>query len=273
MRKSAFGGSFYDSDKGKLLKFIDSAVLQAKVSSEVRDAVSYVAPHAGYMYSGNVAAYTYKALSMNEKLGIVDTIIVIGPNHTGMGTPISMSAEDWSTPLGKSVNDTAFSKAIAESESVRIDETAHAYEHSVEVQLPFIQHVAPGKKLVFICMGDQSLGASKALSKAIISAAEKLKRKAIVIASSDMNHYESEKIARAKDLSLLEAAKSLDYEKFNRLIDELQDSACGFGPITVAMLFGKHEGAKKGMLLKYGNSGDVTGDYSSVVAYPSIAFV
>lgn len=274
MRKSVFDGSFYPSSKTKLQDFIESALQMANTTENVKDAFSYVAPHAGYIYSGKTAAFTYKALKEHSNIEKIDTIIIVGPNHTGKGRPISVSIDDWETPLGRATNDKELSKAIAEqSEYIGLDESAHEGEHSIEVQLPFIQYLLPKKKLVFICMGDQSIEASELLSKAIIDAADELKRKILVVASSDFNHYESAEVAKRKDTKLLEAAKALDYKKFNRLVDELQDSACGFGPITVSMLFAIHMDAKRGVMLKYSSSGDETNDYSSVVAYSSIAFI
>jgi AmmeMemoRadiSam system protein B len=152
------------------------------------------------------------------------------------------------------------------------DEIAHAFEHSVEVQLPFIQKYLGEAKCVFICMGDQSYPACIALSNAIMLAAKTKKRRIAVIASSDFNHYESASIAKKKDAPTIDAALKLDAEKFHELIYKNKDSACGYGPITVATIFARRSGARSGMLLKYATSGDVTNDYDSVVAYASIVF-
>lgn len=273
MRKSVFNGSFYPAGKSETEEFIKNAIKKADITGDMSDAISYVAPHAGYMYSGKTAAFSYKAMKASKITENTETIIVVGPNHTGNGTPISISMDDWETPFGKASNDRELSKAIAaNSEYLQIDEEAHRGEHSIEVQLPFLQYLFPGKRFAFICMGDQSLSASELLSDAIIKAAQVLNRKVLVVASSDFNHYESAEVAKRKDSKLLDAIKVMDYKSFNRLVDELRDTACGFGPITVAMLFAKHSSAKKGMVLKYTNSGEETGDYSSVVAYSSIAF-
>ena len=273
-RKSRFNGSFYPSQKKEILQFIEAALRDAKVDAGPGSPFSYVAPHAGYAYSGKTAAYTYKALSKNPRMSKVETIVVVGPNHTGMGKPIAVSPDDWETPIGISLNDRELSKRIAEgSDYISMDGLAHANEHSIEVQLPFLQHLFPKKKLVFICMGDQRVGASELLSNAIIKASDELKRGIMIIASSDFNHYESAEVAERKDSRLLDAARALDYKGFNRLVEELEDSACGFGPISVAMLFAMRMGGRRGVVLKYTNSGESTGDYSSVVAYASIAFI
>lgn len=274
MRRSVFDGSFYMRDRKKLEEFIKTAMGEAKVRQGVGNAVSYVAPHAGYVYSGKAAAFTYKAMKENKRLEGTSTIIIVGPNHTGTGKPISVSMEDWKTPLGTAMNDTELSKAIAEdSERIWIDEQAHANEHSIEVQLPFIKCLFPEKKFVFICMGDQSTGSSEILAKSIINRVKKLKRNVFMVASSDLTHYEPADIAKVKDSKLLGAAMALDWKGFNRVVRDTNHTACGFGPMTVAMIFAKHEAAKEGIVLRYCNSGDITKDYQSVVAYASMAFV
>ena len=162
MRKSRFSGSFYPASRKEITGFIGAALDKAKPDLAARGAFSLVAPHAGYVYSGSTAAYTYKALAGNSHLGETDTIVLVGPNHTGIGDPIAVSLEDWETPIGISKNDRELSNAMAESSDyISIDETAHAGEHSLEVQLPFLQHLLPDKRLALICMGDQSIGASE----------------------------------------------------------------------------------------------------------------
>ena len=274
MRYEAFAGSFYTFDKKELEQFIDKALQEANVDKEIAEhAVSFVAPHAGYIYSGHVAAYTYKAIKIMANARKVDTFIIIGPNHTGYGAPIAISAEDWHMPFGVVKNDLKLSKLIAEkSNYINLDESAHSNEHSIEVQLPFLQKVVEDPKCVFICMGDQSIGASKELAKAILEASKELGREVAVIASSDFNHYESAEVAEGKDMPAIEALLKLDYHEFNKRLEQSGDTACGFGPITVATIFAKEKGAKAGYLLKYANSGDANGDYSSVVAYASIIF-
>lgn len=274
MRAPKFAGSFYPYSKDDTLRFVRGALASANpLGKDLKRASSYVAPHAGYVYSGGTAAFTYKALSLNDRLEKVNTIVIIGPNHTGLGKPISVSLDDWRTPVGVSENDKELSREISGfSDYISMDEDAHAEEHSIEVQLPFLQLVAPGKKLCMICMGDQSLEASRLLSGAILGAAEKKKRDIIVVASSDFNHYESGETAKRKDTQLHDAISKLDYERFNKLVHSLEDTTCGYGPITVATMFAKGMGASRGIILKYSNSGDQTGDYSSVVAYSSVAF-
>jgi hypothetical protein len=270
-----FAGSFYPGKDGELSKFIDGAMGSAEVDPKaVEGAVAYVAPHAGYEYSGKTAAFTYKAMRYSKNAASADSVVVVGPNHTGKGAPIAVSTSDWETPLGIAQNDTELSNAIAStSESLYIDEDAHRGEHSIEVQLPFLQRVLAGKKFCFVCLGDQSVGSSELLADAILKASRSLGRKVAVLASSDFDHYEPADVAKGKDSKLLEELKRMDHVAFNGLVDTLDDSICGFGPITVAMLFAKGMGAHSGMVLNYSNSGDSTGDYSNVVAYASVVFV
>jgi MEMO1 family protein len=273
-RKSAFDGSFYPSKKKELEEFVKRSIEHITIEENLSKSVSYVAPHAGYIYSGETAAFTYKAMLSSKFVESATTIVIIGPNHTGVGRPLSVSMDNWETPLGVVTNDKELSKEIVQkSEYIDINDEAHENEHSIEVQLPFIQSTFPDKKASFICMGDQSIEASELLANAIIKASEDLDRKIVVLASSDFNHYESAETAKKKDTKLFGAVNDLNYKEFNKLVEEVQDTACGYGPITVSMIFAKHMGAQKGLVLKYNNSGDKTRDYSSVVAYSSIAFV
>ncbi len=274
-RKSAFAGSFYPkgpSELKKLIKeYLDSATVDAK---KVDGALAYVAPHAGYVYSGKTAAHTYKALSLNANLDEISTIIIIGPNHTGIGAEISVSGQGWETVFGVVKTDEELAVLICKNSGIAIiDESAHSGEHSIEVQLPFIQYLNVEKRFVFICMGSQSLESCKNLSKAVVDSAKELKRDCVVVASSDFNHYESAKVGEGKDRRLFRELETLAYENFNRLVSEIDDSACGYGPITVAAMFAKANKAKRGLLLDYSNSGYETGDFGSVVDYASFAFI
>ncbi len=270
-RRPSFAGTFYPADPKELEELIAKQMLKADTMA-LAETKAFVAPHAGYHYSGQVAAYTYAALQQAHAKKKFDTLVVIGPNHTGYGRPIAVSLDDWQTPLGTVKNDRELSETIAGMPDMYADEIAHAFEHSVEVQLPFIQKTIGEVKCVFICMGDQSYEASVALTSAIVSAAKNKGRKITILASSDFNHHESAVVAKKKDAPAIDAALKLDPEGFHELIRKSGDSACGFGPITVAAMFARRSGAKSGMLLKYATSGDVTNDYSSVVAYASIVF-
>ncbi len=272
IRKPAVAGQFYPDQEGELSRMLDKLLADSK-AEVVAEGIAFVAPHAGYAYSGAIAAHTYAALRSAHSKRKFDSLVVIGPNHTGYGSPIAVSMDDWQTPLGVVKNDIELSKLIASMPDMSADDIAHGFEHSVEVQLPFMQKTLPGVSSSFICMGDQSYKASVGLTNAITVAAKRLGRRMAVIASSDFNHYESAEIAKKKDMPAIDAILKLDAENFHEIIRRNEDSACGYGPITVAALFARRNGAKKGELLKYGNSGDATNDYKSVVAYASIVFV
>lgn len=272
MRNPAFAGGFYPSDSAELSAFVSKAVSDADIDAGVALGVkSYIAPHAGYVYSGKAAAYTYKLLKENAKE--IDTIVLVGPNHTGMGKAVAISTQDWKTPLGVVNSDTELAEAIArEDRFFSLDEIAHREEHSLEVELPFIQTVAPGTKAVFICMGNQSFESSMSLATSIVVSAKRLRRRITVLASSDLNHYEPAAIAKRKDEMLFGSIRKLDVDGFYNALRESQDSACGYGPIAVSLLFARAKGAIQGEILNYANSGDETGDYESVVSYAAIAF-
>ena len=270
-RKPTAAGTFYPADPQQLQSMMQKQLLKADVGA-LSECKAYVAPHAGYQYSGQIAANTYAAMQQAYAKKNFETIVIIGPNHTGYGRPIAVSFEDWQTPLGVVKNDRELSQAIADMPDMYSDEIAHAFEHSIEEQLPFLQKCGIEASCVFICMGDQSYEACIALSNAIVMAAKAKKRKITILASSDFNHYEAASVAKKKDVPAIDAALQLDAEKFHDLIHKNNDSACGYGPITVATMFARRSGAKSGMLLKYATSGDFTNDYNSVVAYASIVF-
>ncbi len=214
MRKSFVAGSFYPENKKELLKMISNSIDQADIETLVEDIKGFVAPHAGYIYSGRIAAYTYKALYYYSKKHDIDSFVIIGPNHSGYGPLISISNEDWQTPLGIFKNDRELTKSIA-SYGIEIDETAHEEEHSIEVQMPFIQYLFDKPKGSFICMMDQSNYSSELVSHAIYEASRSLHRNIVVIASSDFNHYESAEIAKKKDMPAIKALEELNVMKFN----------------------------------------------------------
>ncbi len=274
MREPAVSGTFYPAEEGKLANFIENAIKDARLSHDTEDAVSYVAPHAGYVYSGRTAAYAFSAMLSKKEIEQTETFVIIGPNHTGNGKPIAVSMQDWSTPLGTIKNDKDLSNLIAKTKGIDKDEAAHKEEHSIEVQVPFVQQLFPDTKGCFICMGDQSIEAAGLLSDAIINAINATGRKVIVLASSDFNHYEPRAIAQRKDKPLFERLEGLDLDGFYRIKKEQNESACGYGPIAVSLLYAQNmHNASRGFLLHNSDSGDETGDTSSVVDYASLCFL
>jgi AmmeMemoRadiSam system protein B len=228
-----------------------------------REILSLIVHHAGYLYSGPVAAHAYKQL---EDDGIIETAIIIGPNHTGYGPPVSIWAKNtWSTPLGEvSVNEDLAQQLVGGV--VKADETAHLYEHSVEVQLPWLQHLYGKVKIVPITMMAQDLETARELGKTISMYAAN----SIIIASTDFSHYESHDITTEKDRAMIEAITNLDEEELYQRRASLNCTMCGYGPVAVAIIAANAMKARKPELLKYATSGEITGDFSRVVGYASM---
>jgi AmmeMemoRadiSam system protein B len=235
-----------------------------------RNIVGLVVPHAGYMASGPVAAHAYHHLAQDGK---PDVIVIFGPNHTGYGSALAVMNEGvWRTPLGDVEIDTETADRILQaSRIVDVDEMAHAYEHSIELQLPFLQYLYGSEfKFVPICFGMQDLVSSREVGKATAKA---LKGKnALVIASSDMTHYESQERAEKKDKMAIDAALKMDETQYYHTVEAYGISTCGYGPTIAAITAAKELDAKKAQLLCYKTSGDVLGDRSAVVGYVSIVF-
>ena len=270
MRFPAVAGAFYTASASALRDEVKRYLEEAEKAVKPQKRVAIVCPHAGYVYSGKCAAYSYASASNWKEKGI--TAVIIGPNHTGVGTPISVSFDDWKTPLGEMKCDAELAQAICDSDKMaKRDETAHLNEHSSEVQVPFVQMCAPDAKMVGVCMGWQDIGAAETLGRAVAAAVGKLKRNVIVIASSDFTHYEPAERAREKDMPAISMLEKMDEQGFEEIVEERALSICGHGPIAAAMHYAKLAGAKKCELLKYTNSGEASGDYKSVVAYASLA--
>lgn len=270
MRHPAVAGSFYVSSAPRLRKEVEGYLAAASRVVARKERLAIVCPHAGYMYSGATAGYSFASCANFSRKEM--TAVVIGPNHTGMGLPISVSFEDWKTPIGVCACDTELAGAIVKGGKIaRRDELAHAQEHSCEVQLPFLQVAAPSARIVCICMGWQDAEAARDLGKAICEAARKTGRDVVVIASSDFTHFESGEAARQKDSQAIALLGKMQGDEFESLVDARGLSICGHGPIAAALHYAKLSGAKKCELLRYTNSGETTGDSGNVVAYASLA--
>ncbi len=235
-----------------------------------RSLKAVIAPHAGYMYSGMPAAHTF--LKIFED-GIPDHIVMLGPNHTGIGARVAVCNDDWQTPLGIVQYDSVLGTAIVEeNEYASFDCVAHSSEHSLEVQVPFLQYtLGPGVTFVPICLTDQSYAVCESIGKTLANLANEMD--ILVLASSDFTHFESAESARKKDNQAMEFLEFLDPEGFLSFVHGHRVSICGAGPIAAAMIFAKERGATQFNVLKYTTSGDITKDNSNVVAYVSAAIV
>jgi len=270
-RKPAVSGMFYAGTARELEEEIEWCYkhelgpgVMPQVNSEgPREIVAIVAPHAGYYYSGPVAAHAYKELADD---GVFDTAVILGPNHTGYGYPVSVwVGAAWNTPLGEvEINKTLAQKLLGEV--IKADETAHVHEHSIEVQLPWLQHLYRKVKIVPIAMLTQDIETARTVGKAISQADDNL----ILIASSDFTHYEPHPVAVEKDGCMIEAIVALDEEELYKRCERLNCTMCGYGPVASVIVAAKEMKAKRARLLKYATSGDTSGDFSRVVGYGAI---
>lgn len=261
MRAPAVSGQFYPRSKNDLNREISRCF--ESVPTGERPVLGAVVPHAGYIYSGNTAAYVYSVLPK------ADTFVLMGPNHTGYGSPVSVSSEKWSTPMGDISPDLEFIKALPKR-IIDTDESAHKYEHSIEVQLPFLQHRFSNFNIVPICMGMQDEETALEVGMELAEAARKVNKKVVIIASSDFSHYKRDKVAREDDAYFISSILDMDIPAFYRKLYERNASVCGYGPIAAMLGASKALGAKKASLLKYSTSGDITGDLAAVVGYAGI---
>jgi len=277
VRRPAQAGTFYAGSRSQLEAQIRNCFLHELGPKHLPEAsakgqgriVALVSPHAGYMYSGPVAASGYDTLASD---GTPDLFIILGPNHSGLGSGVSIMAEGrWQTPLGESVIDSDIANLICQHSSmIDVDDDAHAFEHSIEVQLPFLQYVYRREiRFVPICMMMQDLRTSVEVGEAIAKAIEG--RDAVTIASSDMTHYEPQKSAEKKDSTVIESILKLDEKELQDVVESRNISMCGYGPVSSAIRCAKILGATKANLLNYKTSGDITGDYDAVVGYASVA--
>ena len=277
-RPPAQAGTFYPDTEGALRTQIQQSFLHPLGPGAIptipgtrnQNLLGLIVPHAGYSYSGPVAAHSYYH---QASAGIFESIIILGPNHTGLGSGVSTMTEgEWSTPLGDVPIDTDLAQEIVDSSHlVDVEDEAHRNEHSIEVQLPFLQFIYPRRfKFVPICMMLQDLQTSIEVGEAIAKAAEN--HRAIVLASSDWTHYEPQEQAQSKDKQAIEEALQMNEKKFQEIIEERSVSACGYGPVIAMIHAAKLRGAKSGNLLSYQTSGDVTGDKSAVVGYAAASF-
>lgn len=257
-RPCSVAGMFYPQDPSHLEQLLEK-LYRGKATD--LDALGIVAPHAGYIYSGDVAAYAYTAIPATFS----GTFVIVGPSHRGYLT--CTSAIPWETPLGVIEVDNEFIRAL----DIKVDEASHRNEHSIEVQMPFIRYRFPHARVVPLMMGEQSLDSAKALAEDILRAIASTGQEVKIVASSDFSHYIREEVARRQDLYAIEALATLNVTEFYQRIEERGVSACGYGPIACMCLVAQGMGARRGFLLRYSTSGDVTADHNQVVGYGAIA--
>jgi len=279
VRHPAVAGSWYAGTSKGLRTQIEECFthklgpgeLPKVVKEGPRNLVGLVCPHAGYMYSGPVAAHAYYELAKDGK---PEVIVIFSPNHTGRGSALAVMNEGvWRTPMGDvEIDAQTANQILSESRVIDVDERAHAYEHSIELQLPFLQYLyGSAFKFVPICFLMQDLESSREVGQATAKALSG--KNALVIASTDMTHYEPHERAEKKDKMAINAAVKMDEEQYYSTVESYSISTCGYGPTIAAITAAKALGTKKAQLLCYKTSGDITGDFSAVVGYASIAFI
>jgi AmmeMemoRadiSam system protein B len=263
IREPVVAGQFYPGSSDGLKRMIASMVDDR---AEKVDAIGLVSPHAGYIYSGIVAG------AVLSRVKFKDTFVILGPNHTGRGKAFSiMTKGTWKTPLGEVEIDSELGKLIlASSSHLEEDHLAHQFEHSLEVQVPFLQYFKPDVRIVPIILTHASGAAYKKIGMELASAIKESKKRVVILASSDMTHYESHESARSKDRRAIEAILDLDEDELLRRVEEFGISMCGYAPVVSLISAAKELGARKAELVKYQTSGDTSGDYSSVVGYAGI---
>lgn len=264
IRHPAVAGHFYPRNPDELRAEIGS---YSNADAHPISALGCIAPHAGYMYSGHVAGAVYSHLELPPR------IIVMCPNHTGLGSPLSIMSEgEWETPLGKA----AIDSEIADDLKNRLpllseDSYAHRSEHAAEVQLPFLQaRLGNDFRFVPIAVGTGRFENLAALGEAIADSIAALEQRVLIIASSDMNHYESDVVTRDKDAKAIEKVLALDARGLYNVVTTEKITMCGFGPAVAMLTAARLLGATRAELIKYATSGDISGDRNAVVGYAGI---
>lgn len=263
-RKAFVAGQFYPGDRERLRETIRKVADPAAVPKK---SVAVVSPHAGYMYSGAVAGAVFAATV------IPATVVILGPAHRDIGSLFAIQSRGtWQTPLGESAVETELAaKIVGRSGLVQEDEASHLWEHSLEVQLPFIQYFRKDAAIVPICVSHEAgYGELEALGVALALAIRDLGRETLIVASTDMSHYVSQKTAQRKDMMAIQKILDLDPAGLYGTVTAERISMCGFQPTTAALAAARDLGASGAELVLYQTSGDTTGDLAQVVGYAGI---
>ncbi len=263
VRRPAVAGTFYAGSRERLRLQIEQ-LLPAQRAPE--PAVGLMVPHAGYAYSGRVAGAVY------ARTALPDSCVILGPNHTGLGAGAAILAGgEWETPLGRLPVDTELATAIrSASPLIAEDPQGHAREHSIEVQLPFLQYLGRPGRFVPLCLLLHDLSACREVGGAVAAAIRQVGRPVLIIASSDMSHYVSRQEATEQDRYALDAIRALDPEGLHAVVHRRGISMCGVHPVTAMLVAARALGAARAEVVAYTDSGEVAGDPSQVVAYAGV---
>lgn len=270
LRRPAVAGRFYPGDPDDLRTEAQGYLSQASSVKQVPlRALGCIAPHAGYMYSGHVAGAVFARLEVPQRC------IVLCPNHTGMGRALAVMSEGgWQTPLGDVPIDAELAAALkARFPALQEDAAAHRAEHAAEVELPFLLLRQPELRFVPIALGTGQFETLEQLGKVLADVIAAQKDPVLIVASSDMNHYESDVVTRAKDHRAIERILTLDPRGLFDVVTQQDISMCGYGPAVVMLTAARQLGAKSAELVKYATSGDISGDRDMVVGYAGVVVV
>lgn len=262
-RPPAVAGRFYPADPRELSRQVEEYAAGAGEKSAARGCI---VPHAGYRYSGSVAGAVYKVLQLPSRF------ILLGPRHFPRGEPMAILSEGaWNTPLGDTQIDSALAHELKRAcPLLREDEVAHRPEHSLEVQLPFLQRLAGGFSFVPVVLGTDRYRELEELGRAVAKVVAEQTEPVLVIASSDMNHYEDDTLTREKDRLAIDRILALDARGLFDTVHSRDISMCGYAPATVMLTAARVLGATRAKLVRYATSGDITGDREEVVGYAGI---
>jgi len=263
-RKPYVAGQFYPSGRERLRETIAALV---DPQADPQTAIAIVSPHAGYVYSGRVAGAVFSSAK------IPGICVILGPSHRGIGPLFAIQVRGrWSTPLGESpVDEILAARIAAATDLVEENDAAHLAEHSLEVQLPFIQYFRPDAAIVPIVVSAEARYEDlESLGQALAGAIREERRETLIVASTDMSHYVSQKTAEKKDMSAIRRVLDLDPTGLFETVMSERISMCGFQPTTAALVAGRGLGASKAELIRYQTSGEASGDYAQVVGYAGI---
>ncbi len=267
VRPPAVAGTFYEGSPERLRRQVE-ACFAANPPAPARKErlIGAVVPHAGLMYSGHVAAAIYALADLPKRL------IILCPNHTGAGHFAAINREGaWRTPLGDVAIETSLADALmARTQLLANDTRAHAREHSLEVQLPFLQQTLGDFTFVPICLGAHRYDYAEEIGRAIAEVVREEKEPIAILASSDLNHYEDQRETLRKDQLAIDQVLARNPRELWRVVGEYDVSMCGFIPTTAMLVAANALGAREAKLIKHATSGDVNGDYSHVVGYASV---
>jgi AmmeMemoRadiSam system protein B len=273
LRRAAVAGSWYPADRVELAAEVEGHIGRAGVAAAPGAVLALVAPHAGLTYSGPVAAYAYGAVRRADYAAAV----LVGPSHFVSFRGVSVWPDgEWETPFGAVPVDMALAGAIrSHSDEIVEVPAAHGREHSLEMQMPFLAHLLPGVPIVPLVMGHQTrrtaFATGEAIARAVADRAAAEPRAVLLVASSDLSHYESASTAAALDAVVIDHVGSLDAERLMGALEREPGHACGGGPIVTVLHAARRLGATKARVLRYADSGDVSGDKSAVVGYMAAA--